>query len=521
MTVTRTSRLLLLFFVVVIVTTAGIRLRLANTPLERDEGEYAYAGQLLLQGIPPFAEAYNMKMPGIYGAYAAVMVAFGQSHRGIHLALLLINALTTVLLFLLFRRWFDSATAIAGAASFSLLSLVPAVLGISANAEHFVVLFAVIALVVLGRAIDSRSATLVFVSGLVFGIAFLMKQHGIFWIAFGAVLLGRALRSRFPGGWAKRLSIGGLFALGVATPFALLCLALWRAGVFDRFWFWTVDYGRSYVAQAPLSVGIELLARRLGQLVSDSPLLWLFAAIGLFGPLLYKRSKVPTTSGEPTGFATLYVFVGLSFLATCPGLFFRPHYFILLLPAVALASGVGMTALSRRVPASVVEATLGAALVIATVVQFVIEAPVYFSLTPTDVSRRMYGANPFPESLEVADYIRDHTSNDDTIAVLGSEPQIYFYSGRRSATGYIYTYALMERHEFALDMQKEMIGQIESARPAFIALVGVPTSWLVRGDSQRFIFEWAKDYLAGNYKKAGSYPPGARNAAIELWQRVE
>lgn len=38
----------------VIVLFSLIRLRLLDMPLERDEGEYAYAGQLLLQGIPPY-----------------------------------------------------------------------------------------------------------------------------------------------------------------------------------------------------------------------------------------------------------------------------------------------------------------------------------------------------------------------------------------------------------------------------------------------------------------------------------
>jgi len=45
--------------------------------------------------------------------------------------------------------------------------------------------------------------------------------------------------------------------------------------------------------------------------------------------------------------------------------------------------------------------------------------------------------------------------------VLGSEPQIYFYSGRRSATGYLYMYSLTEEQKYALRMQKEMIGEIE------------------------------------------------------------
>ena len=54
-----------------------IRLRLLGIPLERDEGEYAYAGQLMLQGIPPYKLAYNMKFPGTYAAYALIMALFG------------------------------------------------------------------------------------------------------------------------------------------------------------------------------------------------------------------------------------------------------------------------------------------------------------------------------------------------------------------------------------------------------------------------------------------------------------
>ncbi len=41
----------------ILLATALIRIRLLPTPLERDEGEYAYAGQLMLQGIPPYSVA--------------------------------------------------------------------------------------------------------------------------------------------------------------------------------------------------------------------------------------------------------------------------------------------------------------------------------------------------------------------------------------------------------------------------------------------------------------------------------
>ncbi|PYL50684.1 MAG: hypothetical protein DMF33_12180, partial [Verrucomicrobia bacterium] len=60
----------------------AIRIRLLDIPLERDEGEYAYAGQLMLQGIPPYTLAYSMKFPGTYASYALIMSIFGQTIFG-------------------------------------------------------------------------------------------------------------------------------------------------------------------------------------------------------------------------------------------------------------------------------------------------------------------------------------------------------------------------------------------------------------------------------------------------------
>ena len=68
----------------------GVRLRLLAMPLERDEGEFAYMGQLMLQGIPPYKLACNMKLPGTYAAYAVIMAVFGQTIAAIHTGLLLV-----------------------------------------------------------------------------------------------------------------------------------------------------------------------------------------------------------------------------------------------------------------------------------------------------------------------------------------------------------------------------------------------------------------------------------------------
>src|SRR5262249_11934970 len=61
----------------VLLFIVAVRIRLLPVLLERDEGEFAYAGQLILEGIPPYQLAYNVKLPGIYAAYAVVMAVFG------------------------------------------------------------------------------------------------------------------------------------------------------------------------------------------------------------------------------------------------------------------------------------------------------------------------------------------------------------------------------------------------------------------------------------------------------------
>jgi len=105
----------------------------------------------------------------------------------------------------------------------------------------------------------------------------------------------------------------------------------------------------------------------------------------------------------------------------------------------------------------------------------------------------------FSEDAELAKYIREHSDPNARIAVLGSEPEIYFYSRRRSATGYIYTYPLMEQHKYALKMQEEMIHEIEVAHPEYMVFVKIEESWLMRNESERKILNWYEEYSKNNY----------------------
>src|SRR5208283_4161240 len=95
------------FLVLVLVLVAAVRVRLLNSPIERDEGEYAYAGQLMLQGIPPYELAYNMKFPGTYAAYACIMALFGETPAGIHFGMIIVTTLTALMLCWLGKKLLD------------------------------------------------------------------------------------------------------------------------------------------------------------------------------------------------------------------------------------------------------------------------------------------------------------------------------------------------------------------------------------------------------------------------------
>jgi len=502
-----------LMVLLVLLFVGFIRVRLRDMPLERDEGEYAYAGQLILQGIPPYELAYNMKLPGTYYAYALGMAVFGQTIAGVHLTLLAANSLTIVFVFLLGRKLFGVTAGWVACASYGVMSVSPAVAGLAAHAAHFVVLFAVPATWLLWKAAESKERSAFFFSGLLYGLAFLMKQQGICFGLFGSIfLLWLAVRHRsiFTRDFA---GTGLVFGLGMVLPFVSTCFYLALAGVFYKFWFWTFTYAWSYVTSMPLSVGIQCLESYLRYTFDQFLGFWMILILGL--PLAFFNRGIR----HQVFFA---IFFGIfSFLGTAAGLYFRPHYFILVLPAIAIAIGVGIASLQKALRFGLVENVFKSIPIIlfATVLSwFVFYQEQYFFRLPPDVTaQNLYMWNPVVESRAVAQYIREHSEKNARIAVIGSEPEIYFYAQRHSATGYIYTYALMEVQPDALRMQHEMMREVESNKPEYMVYVSHELSWIFNPDSDRTIFHWFDRYSGQFYEQAGVVDEGPNGKSEYFW----
>jgi len=507
--------------VLAMVFAIGIRVRLADMPLERDEGEYAYMGQLILQGDAPYRDAYNMKLPGTYLAYAVSMLLFGQTPTGIHLGLALVNAASIWLMFLLGKRLVDAATGAVAAVMFALMSLSPDVLGLAAHATHYVVLPALGGMLLLLQATEAKSLWKYFLAGTLFGVAFLMKQHGLFFGLFAAGYLvwvrwlykyfddspahnpkwNRASGSRrrdgsFKTNWVGLLKELFLLAIGASVPYGLVCLWLWAAGVFPQFWFWTVTYGSQYASGIPMVKAADMVSYTLRTVVGPNLVFWILPWVGML--MMWWDDRIDLNRR-----VMLLLLLLCSLAAITVGFYFRQHYFILLLPVLSLLIGLGVTRSLRllgRDQSIELFLALGVVCVafLAGAAILIFNGPVWFTLSPKAAVERVYLTTVFNDAREAAAYIRENTKPDDRIAVVGSEPEIYFYSRRKSATGHIYTYALMELHPYARKLQEEMIQQIEQSKPDYVVYVKNDLSWLTQADSEKLLLDWWPKYWQEN-----------------------
>jgi hypothetical protein len=491
-----------------IILLAILRFRFIEVPLERDEGEYAYMGQLILQGIPPYKLAYNMKLPGVYFMYALFIQIFGESIRGIHLGFLVINLSSIVLLYIIFKKFMNEIIAILCALTYGLYSTSPYVLGFAFHATHLVLFFFLLSFLFFLAHIENSKMIPLYLSGIFLGISFLMKQQGIFLVLFLFFYLfyfNFLNKQRFLSIFIKQF----LFGLFILLPFLLSIFYLFSKGVISEFYFWTFSYASKYVSITSVSEGFQNLSNTVKILSYGYKFFWYLFPIGI---LFYLFSNDSTPQK-----VLLSSLVFFSFLTTVPGFYFREHYFISFLPFLLLFSFKAIEYVFQQIYFKI-RKNLGILFLILFFIYSVRNSiytfkSYYLKDNPNQISRSVYGANPFIESIYLSKYIKDNSKENDQIFVFGSEPEIYFYTNRKSTTGYIYMYPLMEPHPYSLEMQKKLVATALKSKPKFVVLVNpeLNFSWGITDKTNPYLVNWLKD----SFRKT-SYTPVLRYEIIDL-----
>lgn len=474
----------------ILVVVSAVRIHLLTFPLERDEGEYAYFGQLILQGIPPYKMAYNLKLPGTYYMYALFMSLFGQTDSGIRIGLLLMNLGSVLLLFYIGRKLFSNLTGSIAAALYGILSISPAFLAQAAHATHFVTFFALGGTLLLLNALEKRNLLLFFSSGVMMGLSFVMKQSGVFFPLFGGLMVVLTFFLRSQKEILKALLQLLVYAGGALLPFLLVVVLMRSAGVFDSFWFWTMTYPSTYSSRIPFSEAWKYFSYAVGPIFKSFWFPWVAGMLGL--------ATLPFLAGKKDQKLFAFLFLVFSFLPAVPGFYFRQHYFIPLLPAAGLMGGILFEFIREKYGAKAAFAPYLALLLVMVFIATDLSRnkSFYFTGDPQVLCKQRYQVNPFAESPVIGKFLASNSKEDDRIMVLGSEPQIYFYAQRRSATGYIYMYDLVFDHPNVKRMQSEMFHEVEKADPKYLVFVKVPYSWLVETAVADTVFRWMNHYIA-------------------------
>ena len=500
-----------LFVILLIITK--LRFPFLEIPLERDEGAYAYMAQLLLEGVPPYTQAYSLYFPGVFIIYALTFLILGQTIFAIHFCLLVATLITIVIIFLIGKKLFDPLTGIISGATFGLLGLNPYAQGLFSHGEPFTMLFICSGVYLLLLSIDSEKKILFLWSGLFFGLGLLIKQNIFVFIGLPIVYLCWSLLKKPRLKRKFYLDAIFYFTFGYFLPLAVFFIFCLITGSLEQMFFWTFIMPTEMTPPISISRAVYQFKILTLPIIKSSPLFFGVAAIGLLSPLWDKSSRL----------AVLFIaiFLVFSFFTMSLVFYFRAHYFLCLFPATALLTGVGfysMNNLIKKISLRRINPIITAVFVFIFFSYSIFDQRKFFFQTkPETVSRIIYGNNPFPESLVIADYIKEHSSPSDKIAILGSEPQILFYADRVSASKHIFMYYLMGNHLHALSMQKEAMADIELTKPPILINVVIPTSWLFQKDSKSMLFHWLDGFVLKNYKLAGVVEIQGLNTTNYYW----
>jgi hypothetical protein len=293
----------------------------------------------------------------------------------------------------------------------------------------------------------------------------------------------------------QKLAAGAAIFAGILGVFAALFLSLWATNTLGTFWLWSMKYARYYGLSLSFSEAFHLLLAVGILAMGEGYLFWVLGGLGLLGLGLHPRAR----AAAPLLFGLLLS----SFVSVLPGEVFRRHYFILMLPVVAFFVGVAVFVVRRRLeprfPGTAFVVAIGLILVPLVTAGWR-ERAFYFQMTPAAACRHMYPDNPFVEAVQVAEYIRTHTKPGEPIVVMGSEPEIYYYSRHPSATGHIYVYSLTEDQPYSQQFREQMIREIDAARPKYFIYVNLSNSWFANPHPDRALIDWFFAFRAHNLK---------------------
>lgn len=478
-----------------------IRNNFLNIPFERDEGSYAYAGKIILDGAIPFTDIGSQRLDGVFYSYALLVGIFGYSIKALHVAFLVVNLICAIMLFFLTKKITNNIAGLAAAAFFSVLSMTAGASGFTIQSEHLVALFVIAAFLCLFYFFDNKKTWLLILAGMFFSFAFQIKQTSFFYGLFAGLLLVFNLFFTEKTTIKKIIITSIIFASAVLVPILIDLLLIYKNGAWADFNLWFFDIRKQYTSLISFDQGIDFLKMSFTSIYKDYKYFWIISFIGpviVFFTDLQLWKKIAIIGLTIAGFLTVV-----------PGYHYYGHYFLQWIPAVCISAAIFIYALQdilkNKLKLNAVATIVSLALIVLPLFSNVNNLKnYYFTSNHTQILRDVYGLNPFPESKVIADKLNTLMKEDDKLAVFGTEIQMYVYTNKKSPSRFAGSGALLEFPVAqSKDWQKEFIADVEKAAPRFLVFFSHPISWMANPKTENLIFPWFDKFSAQYYKLIG------------------
>jgi len=386
-----------------------------------DEETYSVVANVIVDGGRPYVDAIERKPPLLFWTYAGVVEAAGKYNwRALHTVALAWTLGTMAGLYMVGRMLFDRPTGLIAALLYSVFQPWLEFRNLAFNGEMLMNLPVVWAWAIALRRSSSRLRPEIFLSGLLLAGGFLLKQPAaIAAVPLGIYLLLPAYRRSRALTLRESVTQAALLAAGFFATLGLVALVLHEQGILREAYFWTItDHSIPHVFWTK---GVQHTLTFIGICL---PLL-IGAAMGFLakGRVLW--------SGQHAERTALLGLVAASIIGTAAGARFYPHYYIQLIPPLALLAAPFYARLwSGRTPPGhwLLRPTVTYAWLALTVVGF-------------SVSHWLGLASERATS-ETGQYLLEHSAPNDRIFVWGQAARIYLEARRRPACRYIVTFPL-------------------------------------------------------------------------------
>ncbi len=418
---THRSRQFRLAAIGIILLTALIRLPSLVHPRAIDsEAMYSVVANEIVDGGRAYADAVERKPPLLFWTYAAIFKVAGKFNwKALHFVAVVWTLCAMAGLYAIGSELFDSNTGLIAALFYSVFHPWWTWKNLSFDAEMLMNLPIIWAWAIAFHRSSSRLRPELFAAGALLGAAFLLKQPA----AIAAVPLGiylllpsyRATRSLTP---TNSIIQAAILTAGFFAALGLVTIVLWKQGILYDAFYWTIaDHDVPHVFWQK---GIVHTLTFLGACL---PL--------VIGSIMASWDKGEIWTRKTAERTALFGLLAASAIGAAAGARFYPHYYVQLIPPLALLAAPYYARLwSRTIQPShwILRPKLTYAWLALTVVAFSIKH--WTGLAPQRV--------PF----EAGRYLLTHSAPTDRIFVWGQSSEIYLDAHRRPACRYITTFPL-------------------------------------------------------------------------------